>query len=439
MLSYQAAYSVIYTLGTPIFMHFESSQIVISCLWTLFPLTGFILQPVIGHYSDRSRFSLGRRRPFILVGSLGLLLGLTVMGILDGFGDPFSGPNSLYAVIFGLTLIWISCCLSILQGPARAILGDLIPQSQQISANTIASLMMAIGSFLTNLIGGLTIMDPGDFLTNEQLGIVVAGVLVIVGVVMTCLSAREEPLYESPPKRNPFRDVIEAAFTLPRPIIRIAIVYFFSWMSYFPFQITVTDFFGTDIYGGSSDFDSGDRKKYDDGVTFGMLVLATVNLIVVIYMIVQPLVMKFIGMRLWYAVSHIVAAFALLSVFTTEDSFVLLGTMSLIGLAFSAFNSIPFAVVGLIVRPDQMGVYMGVMNCFAVFAQELALSFVCAGVGSLFPKRAPIIGAGALFSLIAAILSIVIVVPQTDDSNVDKLLASDPFMGNVRATRQYVV
>jgi solute carrier family 45 protein 1/2/4 len=437
MLSYQAAYSVVYTLGTPIFMHFESSQVVISCLWSLFPLTGFILQPVIGHYSDRSRFGLGRRRPFIIVGCVGLVFGLSVMGVLDAYGDPFAVPNPWYAVGFGLDLIWISCFLSILQGPARAVLGDLIPQSQQFSANTIASFMMSIGAWLTNLIGGLRLMQNGSFFTNEQLGILIAGILVVVGVLMTCLSAREEPLTEAPPKQNPFRDVIEAAFTLPRPVIRIAIVFFFSWMSYFPFQITLTDFFGADIYGGSSDFDSGDRKKYDDGVVFGMFVLAAVNFIVMLYTIFQSLVMKYVGMRLWYAVSHIIAAFAQLTVFVTSNRWALLGVFVFIGLALSAFNSIPFAVVGLIVRRDQMGVYMGVLNCFAVFAQELALSFVCAGLGSLFTDRAPIIGAGALFSLITAILSIVIVVPQTDDSSVHKLLAADPFMPTARTPRSY--
>jgi solute carrier family 45 protein 1/2/4 len=436
MLSYQAAYSVVYTLGTPIFMHFQASQVAISVLWSFFPLTGFILQPVIGHFSDRLRSPLGRRRPFLIVGCVGLVVGLSVMGTLDAYGGPFSETNAWYAGVFGLDLIWISCFLSVLQGPARAVLGDLIPQAQQVSANTIASLMMSIGACTTNLTGGLTLLANGAWMTNEQLVILVAGVLVIAGVLMTCLSAHEEPLYEAPARRNPFRDVIEAAFTLPRPIIRIAIVYFFSWMSYFPFQITLTDFFGTDIYGGSSDFDSGDRKKYDDGVTFGMYVFAAVNMIVLVYTVVQPLVMRHVGMRLWYAISHIVAAFALLAVFVTSDRIALLVAFTLIGLALSAFNSIPFAVVGMIVRPEQMGVYMGVLNCFAVFAQELALSFVCAGVGSLFANRAPIIGAGALFSLIAAILSIVIVVPQTDDSNVTKLLTADPFMSSALTPRR---
>jgi MFS family permease len=167
-----------------------------------------------------------------------------------------------------------------------------------------------------------------------------------------------------------------------------------------------------------------------------MFVFAAVNVIVLVYTVVQPVVMKHVGMRLWYAISHIISAVALLSVFVTSDRIALLVAFALIGLALSAFNSIPFAVVGMIVRPDQMGVYMGVLNCFAVFAQELALSFVCAGVGSLFTNRAPIIGAGALFSLITAILSIVIVIPQTDDSNVNKLLTADPFLSSVLGPRR---
>jgi solute carrier family 45 protein 1/2/4 len=239
-------------------------------------------------------------------------------------------------------------------------------------------------------------------------------------------AGREEPLLEELPKRNPFRDVIEAAFTLPRPILRVSLVYFFSWMSYFPFQITVTDFFGTDIFHGSSDFDTGDREKYDEGVTFGMFVVASVNLVVLVYTCLQPMFSKHIGMQLLYGVSQLIGAGSLLSVLVAHDKHCLLGLLSLVGVSLATFNSVPFAIVGLI-KPGQMGVYMGVLNCFAVFAQEISLSFVCAGIGSLFAGRAPILAAGALFALIAAILCIGIVVPQTEESNVMNLISNDPF------------
>jgi solute carrier family 45 protein 1/2/4 len=352
------------------------------------------------------------------------------MFYMETLGDIFERTSkTVAAVVFGCDLIWISCFLSVLQSPARAILGDVIPQSQQLTANTIASVMMSLGASLTNLFGGLKLI-PQDghehLITNEQLSIIVSAALVIIGVLFTLVAAREEPLFEELPKRNPFRDVIEAAFTLPRPILRVAVVYFFSWMSYFPFQITVTDFFGTDIFHGSSDFDTGDRQKYDAGVTFGMFVVASVNFVVLIYTAFQPIFSRPTGMRLWYGVSQLIGAASLLSVLVTDNRYWLLALLSLVGVSLATFNSVPFAIVGLI-KPGQMGVYMGVLNCFAVFAQEISLSLVCAGIGSLFGGRAPILAVGALFAVIAAILCIGIVVPQTEESHVMNLIHHDPF------------
>lgn len=400
-----------------------------SLVWSAAPLAGFFIQPIVGHYSDRCLSKIGRRRPFILVGGIGVLIGLILMFYAERIGSLFSRTyaNTISIGIFSFQIIWMNVFLNILQGPARAILGDVIPQSQQVMANAIASFMMSMGVVVSSIVGGARFISIGQYISSEKLVIIISAILIITGLAMTLWSAHEEPLYEVPPKQNSFRRVVEAAFSMPPAIFRIAIIYLFSWMSYFPYQITITDFFGTDVFGGSSDFESGERHIYDDGVSFGMFVVAMSSALTTIYTPLQSLIVKKVSIKVLYGISHLIAALCFFAIIFVNNKWALLCITLPIGIAFSVFNSVPYAIVGLIVMPEQMGVYMGVLNCFAVFGQQLSLSLQCAVVGSIFKAKAKIIGSGGLFALIAAILCTTIIVPETDESNVQNLLTADPF------------
>ena len=429
MLSYQVSLSVEFTLGTPILMRFGTSQVYLALVWSAVPITGFVIQPLVGYYSDRTLSRLGRRRPFIIGGGLGILVGLLILYYVENIGNMFGREFSKTAsiVIFSVDLVWTNCFINILQGPARAILGDVVPKGQQVTANTIASLMMSVAACVTSLTGGVRLM-PGNYLvSSEQLVIICGSILILAGLAMTVFAAKEEPIYEAPPRANPFRRVIQASLRMPTPVFRVAIIYFFSWISYFPFQISVTDFFGTDIYHGSSDFESGERRKYDDGVSFGMLVLALANLLVIFYTPCQPALVRTLGMRLVYAISQLVAAVSMILVLFVKNKWALMGIMTPLGIAFAIFNSIPFAICGMIVGSEQMGTFMSVLNCFAFFGQQLSLSLVGAGKGFFLRATAPIIGAGSGFSIIAAILCSCLIIPQTEEENIQDILASGPF------------
>ena len=429
MLSYQVSLSVEFTLGTPILMRFGTSQVYLALVWSAVPITGLIIQPLVGYYSDRTLSRLGRRRPFIIGGGLGILIGLLVLFYVEDIGNLFGRANSQTAsiVIFSLDLVWTNCFINILQGPARAILGDVVPKGQQVTANTIASLMMSLAASVTSLAGVFRLMPGNSSFSTEQLVIVCGSILILAGLAMTVFAAKEEPIFETPPRANPFRRVIQASLRMPTPVFRVAILYFFSWVSYFPFQISVTDFFGTDIFHGSSDFESGERMKYDDGVSFGMLVLAVANFLVIFYTPTQPVLVRKLGMRLIYAISQLTAALCMLLTVFITNKWALLGIMMPLGIAFAIFNSIPFAVCGMIVGSEQMGTYMSVLNCFAFFGQQLSLSLVCAGIGIFVRAKALIIGAGSVFSVIAAVLCSCLIIPQTEEENIQDILASGPF------------
>lgn len=425
MLAYQIAYSVEFALGTPIMKRLGVSQVAASIIWFSGPLAGLIVQPLVGYYSDISRFKLGRRRPYIIIGAIGIIIGFLLLYFVEKIGAIFgeSAKKGMSIFVFVFALIETNVSINILQGPSRTLLGDIIPQSQQILSNTIGSLMLGIAAIITNLIGGLKLGDKtGGKFDNDQLTIIVGIVLIVIGVVITLLCAKEERPLEVPARENPFKEIFKAFKSMPKPVFRICLVYFFSWMAYFPFNTTTTDFFGADIYGGLPDSeDPISVKKYNDGKAFGMLTIAISNVLVLLYSTIQQPMIKCMGMKWGYAFSQIIEAVCLIPVYFVKNKYALLALLSTLGIPCTIFNSIPFAIVGLVVPPEQMGTQMAALNCFAVVGQQCSSFLLGSGIGALTSHKAPIIASGSVFAIIAAILCYRIIVPE-DNMGLDEQL-----------------
>jgi len=422
MLAYQIAYSVEFALGTPIMARLNVSQTLQSFIWLTGPLSGFIVQPLIGFYSDTFRARLGRRRPFIIVGGVGIVSGFIVLSLVEKIGGLLSKTNSNgYSIgVLAFALLLTNVSINVLQGPSRALLGDVIPKSQQVLANSLGSFMLGIAAVVANLIGGLELAQytNGKF-TTEQLVIYFGCVLLVLGVICTLLCAREEQFVGRVERENPLKEIFKTAKEMPAPVFRISMVYLMSWMAYFPFNVEVTDYFGRDIYKAEPK-----TPMYDKGVSFGMLVIAVSNVLVMIYGAFQESVLKCLGMKISYAISQIIEGFCLLSVFYTKDKHLLLGLLAPLGISCTIFNSVPFAVVGMIVEQSKMGTYMGILNSFAVVGQQISSFILVSGVGSVVKNKAPIIGGGAVFAFISAIMCSWIIVPKEDKDKFEHLLST---------------
>ena len=420
MLAFQIAYSVEFALGTPIMSRLGIVQSVQSLIWFSGPLSGFIVQPLIGVYSDITTAKIGRRRPFIIAGVIGILFGFILLLFVESIGNAIgqseSAKKGLKIFIFTLALLITNICINVLQGPSRTLVGDVVPKNQQVKANTVGSLMIGIAAIITNLIGGLDLATKLNLsLDNEKLIFVVGIILIAIGVTITCLVAKEEPLRVKPERGNPLKEIFQAARNVPKPVLRISIVFFFSWMAYYPFNIETTDFFGYDIYGGRSDGTDEQKALYNDGVNFGMLVVAVSNVLVLIYGFFQEKVIKICGMKLAYALSQIIEGICLVLVFFVKNKWALMGIFAPLGISCNIFNSVPYAVVATCVPQEQMGVYMGVLNSCCVVGQQISNFLLGSGVGALSKTRkAPIIGCGCVFAFLSALLCFWIIVPKQE-------------------------
>ena len=427
ILSFQIAYSVEFAIGTPIMQRIGFSQTIISLIWSLAPIAGFFTQPFVGYYSDILRCSFGRRRPFIISGAIGVIIGFSILYYVEKLGLLCNNSKICTQIFLVISIIIINISINFIQGPARAILGDLVPKGQQVQANTVGSVMISFAGFIANLSGGIKLSKyMNGIFTDEQLVIIFGLVLIVIGVLSTCLCGREEPLTEVPAREPPIQEIFHATISMPKPILRIAWVYFFSFAAYYPFQTLVTDYFAKDIFHGDP---KSHDSQYVDGVSFGMLVLSVSSLVSVCYSVFQPKIVEHLNIKYLYFISLLAVTIVLISVFFVTNKIALMIIFIPLAINLSVSNSIPFTVVATCVPQEQMAVYMGVLNFFAVLGQQLSQIIVCTLIGQFAPKVGYVIGSGFIFSIIGCIFCFKIESPMNSLEKFGALLQTsiDPF------------
>jgi len=423
MLAFQIAYSVEFAIGTPIMRRLGLSQAESSAMWVSGPLSGFVVQLIVGYYSDILRSKLGRRRPYILFGGIGILIGFLAIYHVEFLGQVMNPKNSKKATkyVLAISLFFTNIAINVVQGPSRALIGDVVPQVQQVFANTVGASMIGIAGIVANFVGGVQFSKRINLgFSNEQIVIISGSFLIFIGLVVTLIVAKEEPLTEAPARERIIKEITLAAKNTPSPVYRVALVYFFSWMACFPFQVSITDFFAQDIYGGSptNTYD----EKYINGVSYGMLVVSISNVIVVLYSLFQGYTIEKLGMKLTFAISQIIATLCLFPLYFLSNKYTLMMVLAPLGFAFAVFNSIPFAIVGLTVPQEQMGVYMGLINSFAVIGQQLSNILLENVVASFSSKKGPVIASGFVFSIIASIMCSKMEIPCNDVLHMESIL-----------------
>nr|CAB3448404.1 unnamed protein product [Digitaria exilis]CAB3451566.1 unnamed protein product [Digitaria exilis] len=284
------------SLLTPYIQTLGIDHAMASFIWLCGPITGFVVQPCVGVWSDKCRSKYGRRRPFILAGCLMICAAVTLIGFSADLGyilgdttehcRTYKGSRYRAAIVFILGFWMLDLANNTVQGPARALLADLSGPDQCNSANAIFCSWMAVGNIL-----GFSAGASGNwhkwfpFLTTraccEACGNLKAAFLVaVVSFQTVTLYAKAE----------------------------LAVLQ----LSWFPFFLFDTDWMGREVYHGDPNGDLNERKAYDNGVREG-LATGVLNLAIVVPQIVVSL-----GAGPWDALygGGNIPAFALASIFS---------------------------------------------------------------------------------------------------------------------------
>jgi maltose/moltooligosaccharide transporter len=455
----------------------------IPILWIAAPVTGLIVQPIIGHMSDKTWNRLGRRRPYFLVGAILASAALLIM------------PNSPY-LWFAAGMLWIlDASINISMEPFRAYVGDMLPSEQRTVGFSMQSFFIGTGAIIasalpymmTNWLGISNTAPDGEIPDSVKYSFYIGGVVFFLAVLWTVISSKEyspellkeyaeadrnenEPQQEfysdelinnnilfrnglvwfvaglfllslfnyfiyidlglivlfggislfgvlqiisgfltNSQKKNGFVEVINDLYKMPKTMIQLSFVQFFSWFALFAMWIYTTPAVTRHIYGATDN----SSALYNEGANWVGVLMAVYNGFAAIMAFVIMWIAKKTSRKFVHMLSLVVGGISLASFYVIKDPQLLLISELGIGLAWASILAMPYAILTGSLPSHKMGVYMGIFNFFIVIPQITAAAILGFFVKSLFSNE-------AIYALLLGGLSMIIAgvsVMFVDDKN----------------------
>ncbi|KAK3379731.1 major facilitator superfamily domain-containing protein [Lasiosphaeria ovina] len=262
----QIAWSVEMSAGSPYLLSLGLSKSLMALVWIAGPLSGTLVQPYIGMLSDQCRISWGKRKPFMLGGTVATMLSLMILGwtreIVGGFLGIFGASVESQGVklcIIVTAVLWVyilDFAINTVQAAIRAFIVDCAPTHQQEVANSMASRFVGFGNIIGYMAGYANLTKTFWWLGDSQFKelCAIASISLFATVVATCLLIRErDPRLEGPPPKDKagvlpfFRKIFTSIKRLPPQTRKVCEVQFFAWIGFFPMLFYTSSFIG-EIY-----------------------------------------------------------------------------------------------------------------------------------------------------------------------------------------------
>ena len=365
-LGIQFSFGLQQTAINPIFSFLGALPEELPLLNLAGPVTGLVVQPIIGALSDKTWSPRwGRRKPYFLIGAL--------IASLCLFAFPYS-PSLWFAV----GLLWIlDVGNNMAMEPYRAFVGDKLPEKQLSMGYQMQSLFVGAGIVLANT----SIFIFQDWFTEPVvteaqgiptwlyysffLGAVLSMVTILWSVFKTpeippsdeeldrIIKDRQEPFIKR--LQAPFNEIISAVKLMPKFMWQLSAVYLFQWYALFIYFQYITPLFQESMgYSGTEALGQAAKMSTTYNITTTIVALLLV-----------PLTLRFGGKKT-YALSLLGTGGALLVIPFITDPITVLFPMIFFGIGWAAMMGIPYSMVSKIVPQERRGVYMGILNMMIV-------------------------------------------------------------------------
>lgn len=410
----------------------------LALFWSAAPITGLLVQPIIGFYSDRTWHpTWGRRRPYFALGAILASLALCFM------------PNAS-VLWMAVGILWImDASINISMEPFRAFVGDMLPPSQRTTGFAMQSFFIGTGAIVASFLPAIfrswfgisNVAAKGEIPESVKYSFYVGAFMLFVTVMWTVFSTKEYPPAPGDEQKlrnrekrkieneNVFQSkfnrfglpllLIGVAFTaliyflgsekelyvlgvglilfglifllaalyvsqersylgfvhmakdfisMPKTMVQLAFVQFFSWFALFAMWIYTTSAVTGHIFHSSDPT----TQAYNDGADLVSNLFGIYNGIAAIAALFLPILAKYTSRRVTHCISLICGGIGLISFFFIADPFWLWFSMVGVGIAWASILSVPYAMLSGSLPPEKMGYYMGVFNFFIVIPQIIA-------------------------------------------------------------------
>lgn len=408
----------------------------LAFLWIAGPVTGLIVQPIIGYFSDRTWTSMGRRRPFFLAGAILASLALIAM------------PNSP-VLWFAAAMLWIlDASLNMAMEPFRAFVGDMVDDRQRTEGFAFQTMFIGAGAvaaslapaILTQLFGISNVAPPGEIPASVRLAFYIGAAALLISVLWSVFSTREYSPEEMrrftgasaetaarEPLATPINGfwwvtfgaiviLIVAQFRLDKPVYifgaallgygalqeytrrrsmrgqpadfisrivsdllqmpptmkRLALVQFCTWIALFILWIYTTPIVTQYSFGAHD----AAGHAYNDGADWVGVMFAVYNAVAVVYAFALPRIAEKYGRQATHVGGLLAGALGFALMLLVRDPLWLLLPMLFIGIAWSSILTLPYAMLSSALPQAKLGVYMGLFNIFIVLPQLLVSSLM---------------------------------------------------------------
>jgi maltose/moltooligosaccharide transporter len=329
----------------------------IPILWLAAPLTGLLVQPIIGHMSDRTWSRLGRRRPYFLTGALLASAALLAM------------PNSS-SLWMAAGLLWVlDASINISMEPFRAFVADMLPEDQRTQGFAMQALFIGLGAVAASMMPYLT--------GSVSLSFYIGSVAFLGAVLWTISTTKEYP----PDDMDAFvkakadhqgagamvSEILRAFREMPPTMIRLSFVQIFTWLGLFCMWLYFGVAIAHDIFHAEPN-----TKAYDDAIAWGGVCFAVYSAVCFAFSFALPAIAKKLGRKKTHALCLVCGALGLISVSVIGNQYLLFASMAGVGIAWASILSMPYAILAGCLPPNRTGIYMGIFNFCIVTPEILA-------------------------------------------------------------------
>ncbi|KAL0351393.1 UNVERIFIED_CONTAM: Sucrose transport protein SUC2 [Sesamum calycinum] len=398
-------------------------------IWLCGPISGLLVQPIVGYYSDNCTSRFGRRRPFITAGAGLVAVAVFLIGFAADLGHAAGdslgkGPKPRAIAVFVVGFWILDVANNMLQGPCRAFLADLSGGNarRMSTANALFSFFMAVGNVLGYAAGSYTSLYKifpfsktkacDLYCANLKSCFFISIALLLTMTVLALTIVRETAPAAAPEqtavakkrKIPVFGELFGALKDLPRTMWILLLVTCLNWIAWFPFLLFDTDWMGREVYGGEVG-----TKLYDHGASPVKKLWGAVNFLLAVCLAMTVLITK-LAERGRPASGATAPPTAGVKVGA-------LALFAILGIPLAVTYSIPFALASIFSSNSGsgQGLSLGVLN-LAIVIPQMVVSVASGPWDELFGGgNLPAFVVGAVAAAVSGILSLVMLPSPPDD------------------------
>jgi maltose/moltooligosaccharide transporter len=344
----------------------------VPLLWLAAPMTGLLVQPIVGALSDRTWGPLGRRRPYFLTGAILASIALFFM------------PTST-SLWMAATLLWIlDASINISMEPFRAFVADKLPPEQRTSGFVMQALFIGVGATLANalpyVLGQLGVSGSTDsgIPLSVKYSFQAGAVVFLTCVLWTVFTTTEFPpedmaAFERARKNRLgigalFSEIGQSIREMPVTMRQLAVVQVLTWLGLFCMWLFFVPAVARHVFGATDP----QSDLYTRGIEWGGFAFAFYSIVCFIAALGLPRLARMTSRKAVHSAALACGSLGLLSMYVIHDKYVLLLCMAGVGIAWASILSMPYAILSTALPPQRMGLYMGVFNFFIVIPEIVA-------------------------------------------------------------------